>query len=341
LENCGVLNFEELPRPAPVPSGLLVEFESVAEVFGEYVVGCLISRDWKLREAGLGKVDFEVRSNSILTLKLLVSGLLPLLQKGVEDKIAQVFVAALSLLNTVLPQTVVFRRAELHTGVEGLVERLLERTGDSSKKIAELAGATLVALAQNFGWEREVTGLNLRLLRSKLGKLPPKAVVGRVAVLARSLAGEEGLEGAVAVGIECLKHAAAEVRAVAIALLKTCKEGCGMGGKAGGRFRELLEPWLGELRPPQRDHLFQELFPSPALRAAPMSARVSVDGVCQFCGKRNPQFALDSLAMDRHYLKECAALVECEFCHQIVEKNTLDEHLNAECESNHHNHPPL
>ena len=53
---------------------------------------------------------------------------------------------------------------------------------------------------------------------------------------------------------------------------------------------------------------------------------------CEFCGLKDPRFALDE-NIDLHYWDECPALIECSYCEQVVELLGLTEHRLKECES--------
>ena len=52
---------------------------------------------------------------------------------------------------------------------------------------------------------------------------------------------------------------------------------------------------------------------------------------CQFCDLVSPDFA-DDEAMDAHYVNDCPMLMECPGCAQILDIQTLNEHLLTECE---------
>jgi hypothetical protein len=260
--------------------------------------------------------------------KVMISGFLPLLFKASEDKNPQAFVAATALGIALVPN---FRLHLKRMGEsEILVDRLLERVGDVNRKISDHAAALLIALGTDGA--QAVGNFVLKSLRSKnLSRLAPKTLAAKIVVATKTIGNfEDDTALGISIGIECVKsQASVEGRQAGIALLKKCME-------ISSNFRSLLDPYLADLRPQQRDHVFQELFPSPPIRPASsglISARISIDGRCQFCGERNDKFATDGSALDQHFLKECPALVECELCHQIVEKAALNDHIDSyECQ---------
>ncbi|XP_068607366.1 centrosomal protein of 104 kDa [Brachionichthys hirsutus] len=56
-----------------------------------------------------------------------------------------------------------------------------------------------------------------------------------------------------------------------------------------------------------------------------------LDNLCIFCGKKDESFTEDGL--DLHYWKHCPMLKRCDECRQVVEIESLTEHLLEECES--------
>ena len=76
------------------------ELQPLVALFGEYVVRCLVSKVWALREAALTKArlrlkEFEAEHGA----EALVAPYCTVLKMGVEDKIAQVYISTLDLLD--------------------------------------------------------------------------------------------------------------------------------------------------------------------------------------------------------------------------------------------------
>jgi len=91
----GVPNHEELPVPEPLPVGALSgegnDLAEVALLWGDYLVRCLLSKVWGLREAALVKAKMGLPALlDQADAAQLAPGLCKLLLLGCEDKIAQV-----------------------------------------------------------------------------------------------------------------------------------------------------------------------------------------------------------------------------------------------------------
>jgi hypothetical protein len=141
------------------------DLAEVAKFCGEYVVRCLLSKAWALREAALVKV--KISMPSLLTaaqeqagggngaVALLVPALSKVLLMGAEDKLAQVYLASLSLLENCcglfgqgtqggggrVP------RGELQHRLEGVASILVLKLGDSQVRIREAAEEALLMIA--------------------------------------------------------------------------------------------------------------------------------------------------------------------------------------------------
>jgi centrosomal protein CEP104 len=53
--------------------------------------------------------------------------------------------------------------------------------------------------------------------------------------------------------------------------------------------------------------------------------------VCDFCGVYDESFNAE--ALDIHYWKECAVLCSCWECEQVIEIESLQDHLLEECQN--------
>ena len=85
----------------------------------------------------------------------------------------------------------------------------------------------------------------------------------------------------------------------------------------------------------RQQHGDQTKVNTAAARAEAKSAFVEDDGSrdftkCMFCGAGAPHWNED--ALDLHYWQDCAMLVPCPACAQVVEVAGLPEHLLGECE---------
>jgi len=161
----GVPNAEDLPPPDPLPAGALVGDgnelmdlvrllgEPNGDAQGEYLVRCLLSKAWSLREAAVSKAKLALvgLGDGHLTPQALYPGLCKLLLLGVEDKIAQVFLTALQLLEECC---VLFSgwpkgawQRDLQHKLDGVAHCLVLKLGDNQPRVREAAFDALLALA--------------------------------------------------------------------------------------------------------------------------------------------------------------------------------------------------
>ena len=331
LDGCGISGYRSYLKPPPVPSSALANFENetIAEFFGEYVLACLLCKDWKLREAAICKILHDLKTSEISDMQRLVErGIIPWLKKDAEEKNLAVFVASQNLLVLVAEKFISisrgFKKNDIQAAVDGVLDKLIDRVGDSNRRCHESAVASFMALAKNPLITAPFVCLHaVKGLRSKVAKLPPRTAAARGQLIADLLdfSGEPN-DAAGVVAEDLLKSSTPESRHVGMEILRILKK---------------LKP-VKELRPSHRESAIEnEMLPSQrnvrnSMHAPPiLSARISVDGKCQFCGLSDASFALDGQALDFHYLKNCNALAECRQCGQIVEKAALYEHLENEC----------
>ena len=52
---------------------------------------------------------------------------------------------------------------------------------------------------------------------------------------------------------------------------------------------------------------------------------------CQFCNRSDKAFS-EQEKLDLHFWKDCAMLTECQYCSQVIEISTYNDHLLRECE---------
>ena len=91
----GVPDALELPMPEPLSAANAKDGRPLMAVFGEYVVQCLYSRQWNLREAALNKVKYELpvlcgNGSDSQAMRDVTGMTCAVLQRAIKDKIAQV-----------------------------------------------------------------------------------------------------------------------------------------------------------------------------------------------------------------------------------------------------------
>ena len=340
LDGCGISGYRSLLKPPPVPSTALAnsENETIAEFFGEYVLACLLCKDWKLREAGIYKIINDLKTSEINDMQRLVErGIIPWLKRDTEEKNLAVFVASQNLLVLVAEKFMVssrgFKKSDLQPAIDGLLDKLVDRVGDANRRSHEAAVASFMAFAKNSIVTPQFVCMHaVKGLRGKVQKLPPKTAAARGQLIADLLEMcTDANEAVSVVAGDLLKSSTPESRNVGMEILKILKRKMPVSSQ-----REYGESAFKDVRNNQREQVENDFLPGQqrmrnSIQPPILSARISVDGRCQFCGLSDASFALDGQALDLHYLKNCSALAECRQCGQIVEKAGLYEHLENEC----------
>lgn len=222
------------------------------DVFGEYVVRCLFSRTWSLREAALHKIELDLAQYpqkpnqdncSVFT------AVARLLAMAVTDKIAQVFLRSLSLCRAVLATLAAnLQRQAVHSAFDQFAPDLVKKLGDSNPRVRLEAGNVLVALAEaNCVGPAFIADFVLRPPKQK----SPKPILGRLNVLEKIVAGfgfgrQSGMSSEAVMGLMkstgAFSHANSEVRKAAQALTMQVYR-CGGDGS--------VRPFLSGLRAKQ------------------------------------------------------------------------------------------
>ena len=139
VENCG-----DLPEPDPLPAKVEIsDIQPMLDVFGEYLVRCLYSKVWGLREAFFKKVILMLPT---LSFPSATEGVCLSLTKGFADKIAQVIFSSVSLLQDLLhqyssdPST---SASSLVTFLDPVLSSIILRLGDGQARTRSAATSAL------------------------------------------------------------------------------------------------------------------------------------------------------------------------------------------------------
>lgn len=145
----GVTGAESLPDPEPMSAAAQKDAETLIDYFGEYLVSCLYSKTWALREAATSKVNLDLvkhaRERGDMGIFSAVSHILNMFAR---DKVSQVFLATLQLLQTTLSTCRDLRRGEVTSMLGMFTPALCEKVGDSNSKVRQEATSTLMVMAQ-------------------------------------------------------------------------------------------------------------------------------------------------------------------------------------------------
>lgn len=346
-----VPNYEQLGAPEPLPIAVSQDAGPLNKLFGEYIVRCLYSKTWSLREAALMKLDLDLNAHKWEedNPRELLNAFTGILKRTVPDKITQVFLTSQQLLLSLCQ--ILFqphlKKADVQQALDPLLPLLVERLGDVNARCSSAARDALLAMAHctSVGPLYTAQWL-LKPIKKDKKNVPSRVLVTRVQLL-RQLLQEFGvqptrrdgipLDATMSLAMEWFSNPSADVRNACVSLV-----GCAYVSAGASK----VEPFLKDLRPAQRDVFEQEFerlgadgYSARRERAEPDSPADRDDGangygesrMCQFCGQVDSFFT--AAALDMHYWKDCPMLIQCAHCQQVVELMSMMEHRELECEA--------
>mmetsp|Transcript_5419 Transcript_5419/g.17093 ORF Transcript_5419/g.17093 Transcript_5419/m.17093 type:complete len:749 (+) Transcript_5419:141-2387(+) len=265
----GLPNVSELPDPEPfvaVDVSVDNDFSAVSAFLGEYRSRCLFSKNWTLREAALAKTGLLVEEGT-WSEPTDLGPLCNISRIGIQDKVAQVYLTALALLNDVIHKfsTLGFKRAEAFSALEPALDAVVMKMGDNQPRLRDKAVDALNSLShcQIVGADRVAE----KVMHSLDRKRPPhnkwRPVATRLEFLRKfarefgvvkcdtsSKGGALSLESVVAFvdAHGCASHTFEEVRTATKDLIVDVF----IAASLSDRLR-LFEPFLEKLRPKQSE----------------------------------------------------------------------------------------
>jgi len=266
----GVPNSAELPEPEPFAAdlGSDVDINSITALIGDYRARCLFSKNWTLREAALAKARVLVDEGHWEQIKD-IERLCDIVRIGVHDKIAQVYLTSLALLDDVAHKLAArgLKRADAFPVLEPAIAAVVAKLGDNQPRLREKAVDELLSLShcRVVGADRVAE----KVMRSLARKRPPhnnkwRPIATRLEFLKR-LVFDFGVEsrdvakrGPHALVLEsivafveahgCASHTFEEVRTAAKDLIVVIFVTASDADRA-----RLLDPFLEKLRPKQAE----------------------------------------------------------------------------------------
>jgi len=272
----GLPNVAELPAPKAFVTTDIVadaDFSAISVFLGEYRACCLMSKNWALREAALAKTRLLVSEGCWVRSEDLAY-LCSIAQLGIQDKVAQVYLTALALLEDVIHKfsSRDFKCADMLTAMEPALDAIVSKLGDNQARLREKAVDALTSLSycRVVGPRR----IAAKVMHSLGKKRPPhnkwRPLATRLELLTR-LAREFGLNRGAAPGnglhaldlgsvigfVEihgCASHTFEEVRTAAKNLIVEMS----ITASESDRL-QALEPFLHKIRPRQAEEYRNEL----------------------------------------------------------------------------------
>ncbi|KAF4716847.1 hypothetical protein FOZ63_012109 [Perkinsus olseni] len=157
-----VPNSEALPAAEILPPAVAHEAQGAPmTLLGEYIIRCIVSKDWRVREAGFIQAEHDLEKGVWADKGDAVSGAhaaIYAVRKCVTDKIANVFLPCMRLLqaaaNSVFNEMVSSMprgSRDLHAILEPLMPALTDRLSDPNKRCQESTRNAILAIAVNVG----------------------------------------------------------------------------------------------------------------------------------------------------------------------------------------------
>lgn len=256
----GVPNTEELGQPEPLAPALEKETQPLRAFFGEYIVQCLYSKTWSLRDAALQKLALQLRTGEAIStcqdLDALMCAYSMVLVRTVPDKNVQVFHSSAALLQAVCQELLsgLGSSGPRHgqAALEPIVPLLAERLGDTNARAEKTARDAHLDMARCGGVGAAFAAQCL-LRPPKKKTVPPRVYSSRLQLLA-VLVTEFGLqpssrdglalEPVAQLAMDWFGNPSAEVRECVVKLMASCYAIVGLGG---------IERYLANLRQAQRE----------------------------------------------------------------------------------------
>lgn len=150
------------PSAEEIPEEILNQGEfSVSEIFGETVIRNLSSEEWSEREDALNSIreriekeqeqrqDISTDDDMMMNKLPLFNACCCILRPGLCDKIAPVYFAAISLLETLAVSFAVkINNDDAESGLSGLMSIVVNKVGDSNVRILEASCQAIIAISR-------------------------------------------------------------------------------------------------------------------------------------------------------------------------------------------------
>ncbi|EIE20654.1 hypothetical protein COCSUDRAFT_30401 [Coccomyxa subellipsoidea C-169] len=139
----------DLAPPEPLSAADAKDTSELLSVLEEYLVRCLFSKNWQLREAALQHLEKRLSGQDLApdAKRELARSLAHSLRIALTDKVPGVYMAGLSLLRAVTNPGVMAPR-ECASLVADLAPLLIDKAGENNARVQAAAVETLLALAQ-------------------------------------------------------------------------------------------------------------------------------------------------------------------------------------------------
>jgi hypothetical protein len=146
LDGVPGINAQEMPTPDPLPSTGGEGYPM--DILGAYIIRCLHSKNWSLREAALAKCCVLISNNDVNVCDNITS-FCNLIKLGLNDTISHVLLTALNVLQDCVNAWSEgnINRSQLSASVDSCLSTVLNKFGDASSKVRGEASSALSFIA--------------------------------------------------------------------------------------------------------------------------------------------------------------------------------------------------
>jgi centrosomal protein CEP104 len=184
LDGIPGINAAEMPTPDPLPANAAEGYP--LDSLGPYIIRCLHSKNWSLREAALAKCCVLISNSEVdVCDEKLIGQFCNLIKAGLSDTISHVLLTALNVLQDCVNAWAEgnLQRAQLGSNVDACLATVIVKFGDASAKVRGEAAAALSFIADASCVGPSHIAGQLTKPMSKKQQNAPKPIAARLALM--------------------------------------------------------------------------------------------------------------------------------------------------------------
>eukprot|EP00195_Chlamydomonas_chlamydogama_P012277 CAMPEP_0202901254 /NCGR_PEP_ID=MMETSP1392-20130828/14151_1 /ASSEMBLY_ACC=CAM_ASM_000868 /TAXON_ID=225041 /ORGANISM="Chlamydomonas chlamydogama, Strain SAG 11-48b" /LENGTH=824 /DNA_ID=CAMNT_0049587793 /DNA_START=202 /DNA_END=2677 /DNA_ORIENTATION=+ len=138
----------DLPGPEPLEGATAKDAEPLEELAGEYVARAFYSKNWQLRDAALSYLSTMIKDNALQDKRDAFRTLVRTVQRGMKDKVANVFLTSLSLFQCLIDGfSATAGSSSIQSACDSCLPLLIEKLGDNNARLREAAKESIMFIA--------------------------------------------------------------------------------------------------------------------------------------------------------------------------------------------------
>ncbi|CAB4008149.1 Hypothetical predicted protein, partial [Paramuricea clavata] len=157
------------------------------DVFGEHVVRCVYTKQWKYRQEGMEVIKRELTSEKPESIaerdsRSVIRAVVDLLKKGINEQVHPVFVLCLSILKDLLTTYIPKQEAqsEIPFVLQKTIPLLLPKTGDMTSRIKNSAMEFIIEISEYEGVKKAPANFQYSIRIVKARKKPQRASLRQI-----------------------------------------------------------------------------------------------------------------------------------------------------------------